>query len=314
MTPPRSPLAVGCVLALAAAPALAQPRPAPDDLAKDPALFLRAASRLLKWEEPAEPVKVVGPVHFVGTKGLSSFLITGSDGYVLLYSGMPGSGEMIEKSIVKLGFKPADVKLILTGHAHVDHVGGHAHLKKVTGGKIAMMREEVELFESGGKRDFQYGGAKSFAFDPAKVDVVFRDGDEVKLGDITLTAHLTPGHTRGSTTYVMTVAEGGKRYTVVFADGTGVNPGYRVGRNPSYPGIADDYRKTFRVLEGLKPDVWLTPHTEMYGFDAKRARAAKDGPTAWGDPDGYRKWVATQKGRFEAAAKSGEAGPPAGTP
>lgn len=295
-----------CLIGLAAlvAPAAGQPPPAPGGFAaQDQALFLKTARTLLKWDEPAEPTKVVGPIHFVGTKGLGSFLITGSEGHVLLYTGMPGSGELIEKSIAKLGFKPADVKLLLTGHAHVDHVGGHAHLKKATGAKVAMIREEVGLFESGGKADFQYGAVKEFAFDPVKVDVVFRDGDAIKLGDIVLTAHLTPGHTPGSTTYVTTVNDGGKTYTVVFPDGTGVNPGYRVARNPSYPGIGDDYRRTFRTLEGLKPDIWLAPHTEVYSHVAKRARAAKDGAAAWVDPEGYKKFVAGKKVQFEATAE-----------
>ncbi|MFO0805241.1 MAG: subclass B3 metallo-beta-lactamase [Gemmataceae bacterium] len=266
-----------------------------------PATFLQAARKQLQWDEPAEPAKIVGPIHFVGTRGLGSFLITGDRGHVLLYTGMPGSGEMIGKSIAKLGFKPNDVKIILTGHAHVDHVGGHAWLKKATGAKIAMMREEAELFESGGKQDFHYGGIKDFAFDPAKVDVLFRDEDEIKLGDIAILARHTPGHTKGSTTYIMKVKEGGKTYTVVFPDGTSVNPGYRLAKNPSYKGIADDYRRTFRILEGLKPDIWLAPHNDLYGLDAKLAKAVKSGPAAWVDPEGYKKFVAVKKEMFEAA-------------
>jgi metallo-beta-lactamase class B len=216
---------------------------------------------------------------------------------------MPGSGEMIEKSIVKLGFRPTDVKLILTGHAHLDHVGGHAYLKKATGAKIAMVREEVELFQSGGKADFHYGDVKEFAFEPARVDTVFRDGDEIKLGDIAITAHLTPGHTKGSTTYVAKIVADAKTYTVVFPDGTGVNPGYRVAKNPSYKGIADDYRRTFHTLENLKPDIWLAPHTNVFDFDGKLAKSAKEGVAAWVDPEGYKKFVAAAKAKFEAAER-----------
>ncbi|MBX9583589.1 MAG: subclass B3 metallo-beta-lactamase [Gemmataceae bacterium] len=292
-----TPVAVVAALGLAASAAGQPPANEPT-----PPVFLKAARTLLKWDEPAEPAHVLGPIYFAGTKGLGSYLITGSDGHVLLNSGMPGSGPLIEASVKKLGFEPSDVKLLLCGHAHVDHVGGHAHLKKATGAKVAAMREEKELLESGGKLDFQYAGVKEFEFDPVKVDVVFRDEDEVKRGDIALTARLTPGHTRGSTSYVLRVNDGGKTYTVVFPDGTGVNPGYRVAGNPSYPGIGDDFRRTFRVLESLRPDVWLPAHNEVHGLDAKLARAKKDGAKAWADPDGYRKWVALQKGRFEAAA------------
>jgi metallo-beta-lactamase class B len=303
--------ALSCQL-LALNPAAAQPRTGL--LEKFTVVGLNSARTALKWDEPAEPARIVGPIYFVGTKGLGSYLINGSEGHIVLYTGMPGSGEMIEKSITKLGFKPKDVKLILTGHAHCDHVGGHAYLKKVTGAKIAMMREEVELFESGGKLDFQYGAYKEFEFEPAKVDTVFRDEDEIKLGDISIRALLTPGHTKGSTTYVMKVADGGKTYMVVFPDGTNVNPGYSVGRNPSYSGIDTDYRRTFRALEALKPDVWLTPHNEICDLDFKLMRATKMGVKAWVDPEGYRTWVAAQKKRFERRAEAESAGPGSSSP
>ena len=269
--------------------------PSPEELAADPALFLNSSRAAKHWDEPAEPARLIGPVYFVGTKGLGSFLIVGTNGHILINSGMPGSGEQIEKSIVKLGFKPTDVKLILCGHAHLDHVGGHAYLKKATGAKVAVARQEVELIESGGKTDFQYGSVPEFLFEPVKVDHGFRDGDGIRLGDIGLVAHLTPGHTKGSTTFVVSVFADGKKITVVFPDGTSVNPGYRVGANPSYPGIADDYRKTFAVLESLKPDVWLTGHNEVYGLEEKL-----DGKP-WIDPEGYKHFVAGKKAQFEAA-------------
>lgn len=275
-----------------------------DALAKEPGRFLGLAGRLLRWDVPADPVRVVGPVHFVGTKGLGCYLITGSAGHVFLNTGMPGSGPMIEASVRKLGFDPKDVKLLLCTHAHVDHVGGHAHMKKVTGAKVAVLREEKELLESGGKADFQYGSVGEFRFDPVTADTVFKDGDEIKLGDITLTARRTAGHTQGSATYTMTATDGGKKYTVVFPDGTGVNPGYRVAKDPSYPGIGEDYRRTFRTLEELTPDVWLAPHTHVFDFDGKLKRAATKGVKAWVDPGGYRAWIAAQKARFEARAKA----------
>lgn len=282
-------------------------QPTPEELAQNPPLFLETARKLLKWDEPAEPAKIVGPIYFVGTKGLGSFLITGSKGHILICTGMPGSGAMIEKSVVKLGFKLQDVKLILTGHAHSDHAGGHAYLKQVTGAKIAMMREEVDLFESGGKLDFHYGPFKEFAFEPTKVDRVLEDMEEIKLGDISIDAILTPGHTKGSTTYLTKIVSDGKTYTVVFPDGTSVNPGYRINRRPSYQGIGNDFRRTFRILESLKPDIWLNCHTEFFGYEDKLARVTKDGDAAWVDPEGYRKYIATAKAKFEATAVNEQA-------
>lgn len=282
-------------------------QPTVEELVQSPPLFLRTARTLLKWDEPAEPARIVGPIYFVGTKGLGSFLITGTEGHFLVCTGMPGSGEMIEKSIVKLGFQPRDVKFILTGHAHCDHAGGHAYLKKVTGAKIAMMREEVALFKSGGKLDFHYGAFPEFAFEPARVDLILRDEQEITLGDLSITALLTPGHTRGSTTYVTRVVSAGKTYTVVFPDGTSVNPGYRIATRPSYEGIGEDFRRTFQILEALKPDIWLNCHTEFFGYESKRARAATEGDAAWVDPAGYRKYIATAKAKFEATADKEQA-------
>lgn len=298
------PLSIAGLLMLASSVAAQQKA---DEAAKNPPASLESIRKLLKWDEPAEPARLVGPIYFVGTKGLSVFLITGSQGHIVLNTGMPGSGPLIEKSIRQLGFKPEDVKILLTGHAHVDHVGGHAYLKQTFGTKIVMIREEKELFESGGKLDFHYGADKEFQFEPAKVDSVFNDGDEIKLGDITLKALLTNGHTRGSTTFLMNVVDNGQSYAVAFPNGTSINPGYRVVRNPSYPGIADDLRRTVTILEALKPDIWFYAHNETHAYDAKLARAPKEGVKAWVDPEGYAKWVAAQKEKLEAtiAAESG---------
>jgi metallo-beta-lactamase class B len=289
-----------CGLLLFPTPIPAQPRK--EDPGKGSDLFLAAARKLLRWDEEAEPFQIVGPIYFIGTKGLGSYLITGSEGHIVLNTGMPGSGPMIAKSIKTLGFKLEDVKLILTGHSHVDHVGGHAHLKKVTGAKVAMIREEKELYESGGKLDFQYAASKDFHFDPTEVATVMRDGDVIKVGDVSIRTILTPGHTKGSATYSTNVSHNGENYSVVFPDGTSVNPGYRLSVKPSYEGIGDDFRRTFRVLGSLKPDIWLTAHNDACGLDMKRTRAAKDGIKAWIDPEGYRKWVAAQREAFETVA------------
>jgi metallo-beta-lactamase class B len=307
---PATAIALAALLLGMASPAVAQPDMA--EMANNPPLFLETARKASKWDEPADPAKIVGPIYFVGTRGLSVFLITTSEGLIVLNTGMPGSGPMIEASIRKLGFKPEDIRILLTGHAHVDHVGGHAYLKKISGAKIAMIREEKDLFESGGKLDFHYGKYKEFEFEPAKVDWVFHHGDIIKLGDVAITALLSSGHTKGSTTFVMNVVENGKVYTVVFPNGTSVNPGYRLTKDPSYPGIGDDYRRTFHVLEMLKPDIWLDPHNESYGFDAKLARSAKEGVKAWLDPEGYRKWVVSKREKFEATIDK-EMGVPAKT-
>jgi metallo-beta-lactamase class B len=261
-------------------------------------------SYILRWSVPAEPTRIAGPIYFVGTKGLGVWLITTSQGHILLNTGASASGPMIEEAIRKLKFNPEDIKLLLTGHAHIDHVGGHAHIRQISGARVALIDREVELLESGGKTDFHYGNIFLSWFKRMKVDKTFKDGHTIKVGDATLTARLTAGHTKGSTTWTMNVVEGGVSYKVVFPDGASVNPGYRVEINPSYPGIGDDYRRTFSTLEALKPDIWLAPHTDFFDFEGKRTRATREGATAWVDPEGYRCWVAHQRRKFEAAVNA----------
>lgn len=270
-----------------------------DSLANNPKLFLEGAIKLLEWEEPSDPLQLVGPIYFVGTKGLSSFLIKTNEGLIIINTAMPASGELIKENIQKLGFNPKDVKYILTGHAHIDHCGGHSYIKKDSGAKVAVMAEDVALLESGGKTDFHYGRLRYFLFEPVKVDIVLRNGDVIKLGDITLTAYHTPGHTKGATTWETNIVVDGKNYSVVFPDGTTINPGYRIVKNPSYPGIENDYRTTLHKLEMIKPDIWFSLHTEFFNYETKKQRALTEGINAWIDPEGYRQRIAGEREKFE---------------
>lgn len=267
-------------------------------LGADNKLFLQLADKTLHWEEAAEPVKIAGPLYFVGTKGLGSFLFNTSGGLVLMNTGMPSSGPLIADNIRKLGFKPENIKLMINGHAHIDHAGAFAYFKKLAPNAVlAVMKNDVPAMESGDRDDFKY--ANDFVYEGVKVDRVLRDGDRLAMGDVIFTALDTPGHTRGATTWIVELVDHGKPYTVIFPDGAGFNPGYRLAKNPSYPGIADDYRRTHHRLEMLKPDIWLAQHNEYYDLEGKRARAKTEGINAWIDPEGYREFVAGKKRAFE---------------
>ena len=291
---------VALVLGFAAqafAQALPPNLPTKEQLANDNNLFIALAKKALKWEESAEPTKIVGPIYFVGTKGLGVFLFTTSEGHILMNTGMPSSGPMIVESIRKLGFRPEDIKLMINGHAHIDHAGAFAFLKQQFGAQLAVMKDDVAAMESGDKDDFKY--ANDFVYPGVKVDRILRDGDTIKMGDVLLTAYHTPGHTRGATTWIASLVVDGKAYVVAFPDGAGFNPGYRLAKNPSYLGIADDYRRTHHFLEMLKPDIWLAQHNEYYGFEGKRQRAKTEGVKAWMDLEGYRRFIAGKKRAFE---------------
>lgn len=289
------------LLLTGAGPAIAQTPPTDqvtwEKLANDNKFFLSYASKTLKWEEPTEPLRIVGPIYFVGTEGLGVFLFATSEGHILMNTGMPSSGPMIADSIRKLGFRPEDIKILTNAHAHIDHAGALAFIKRLTGARLAVMKDDVAAMESGDRDDFKY--RNDLAFEGVKVDCVLRNGDVIKLGDVLLTAYHTPGHTRGATTWIANLVVDGKAYVVAFPDGAGFNPGYRVAKDPSYPGIAEDYRNTHHMLEMLKPDIWLAQHNEYYDFQGKRKRAETEGLRAWIDPEGYRRFIASKKRAFE---------------
>jgi len=257
------------------------------------------AAMIKAWQAPAEPLHVAGPIYFVGTKGLCVWLITTPAGHILLGGGMPQSTSLIVDSIKKLGFKVEDAKILLSNHAHFDHVGTLAELKKLSGGKVMAMEQDVALLASGGKTDYLFAKEERLQFPPVTVDRALKDGDTVELGGVKLTAHRASGHTPGCAVFTMTVEEGGQKYAVVFPDGTSVNPGTRLVKDPSYPGILEDYRRTFALLESLKPDIFLAYHVDDFGFPAKRERAAKEGAQAFVDPAGYRKFIEGRKVKFE---------------
>jgi metallo-beta-lactamase class B len=227
-----------------------------EDLAKNNKLFIELATKALHWDEPTDPVKIAGPLYFVGTRGLGSWLFVTSEGNILLNTGTPKSGPMIVESIRKLGFTPEDIKIMINGHGHSDHAGAFTDLKQLTGAQIAIMQPDVAMIEDGGQSDLHYGKDwQVMGQPPVKVDRVLRNGDVVRLGEVVLTGYNTPGHTQGATTWVTTLVEGGQAYKVVFPDGAGFNPGYQIANPEEYPGMNQDYRDTLHFLESLRPDI-----------------------------------------------------------
>jgi metallo-beta-lactamase class B len=234
----------------------------------------------------------------VGSQGLASYLITTPQGNILINSNLEKSVPMIRESVEKLGFHFKDTKILLISHAHWDHCAGSAAVKELTGAKYMVMDADVPVIEAGGKGDFQYGDNLGSRYQPTKVDRVLHDGDEVRLGGTVLVAHLTPGHTKGATTWTMKVADGGKTYNVVIIGSPNVNAGYKLVNNPLYPQIADDYEKMFRVLKSLPADVFLGAHGTYYGMEAKYARLKEGSPNPFIDPEGYKNYVAEREQAF----------------
>jgi metallo-beta-lactamase class B len=260
-----------------------------------------------EWTEPFPPFRIAGNLYYVGSKGLANYLIVTPRGNILINSDLEANVPLIEASIEKLGFKFKDTKILLISHAHFDHDAGSAKIKQLTGAWYMVMDADVPVVESGGKLDFQYGNRPDFLYPPTKVDRVLHDGDEVKLGGTTLVAHLTPGHTKGCTTWTMTVTEGGKTYNVVIVGSPNVNPGYQLVHNDKYPQIAADFQRMFDVLKSLPCDIFLGAHGAYFGLEEKYARA-KDGGAAnpFIDPASYKEFVAQkeQDSRAEMAKQT----------
>src|SRR5712664_2360547 len=175
------------------------------------------------WTNPFPPYRIIGNVYYVGSQGLASYLITTPQGHILINSSLETSVPLIRESIEKLGFKFGDVKILLISHAHWDHCAGSARIKELTGANYMVMDADVPEIEAGGKDNFQYGHSANTLYKPAKVDRVLHDGDEVRLGDTVLVAHLTPGHTKGCTTWTIRAREEGKTYNVVIVGSPNVN-------------------------------------------------------------------------------------------
>jgi metallo-beta-lactamase class B len=250
------------------------------------------------WTEPFPPHRIAGNLYYVGSKDLASYLVVTPQGNILINSSLQSSPPLIRQSIEKLGFKFSDTKILLISHAHWDHDAGSARILKETGAKYMVMAEDVPVVESGGRKDFQYGRSPEDLYPPAKVGRALHDGDEVRLGSTVLTAHLTPGHTKGCTTWTMKVADGGKSYNVVIIGSPNVNPGYKLVGNKAYPQIAQDYEKTFRVLKSLPCDIFLGAHGGYYGMAAKYTRLKQEGVKVFVDPQGYKDYIADRERAF----------------
>ena len=262
-----------------------------------------------EWTTPIAPFRISDNIYYVGSKDLASYLIVTPAGDILINSSLESSPPLILKSMQQLGIDPHQVKILLISHAHFDHDAGSAAIIRATGARYMVMDSDVQVVESGGAKDFAYPDDR---YPAAKVDRVLHDGDEVKLGGVVLTAHKTPGHTRGCTTWTMQTKIDGKPRNVVIVGSWNVNAGFRLvdtpGKPASYPGIAKDYEHTFAVLKSLPCDVFLGAHGSYFNMLQKLQRAkAGAGESVWIDPDGYKAAVAEREQAFRAEWKKQQA-------
>jgi len=240
-----------------------------------------------EWRQPFPPFKMIGNVYWVGTYDLSTYLITTDAGHILINTGFEDTVPQIVEGVEKLGFKMADVKILLATHAHGDHVAGLAELKRLTSAQMWMSEADAVLLEDGGVSDFRFGDGRTPSFQAVKVDRRLKDQEKITLGGVTLTAHHHPGHTKGATSFTMTVREGGRDYRVAIANMGSINPGVTVSGMPKYPTIADDYARTFAAQKALPVDVFLASHAAQFGMHNKYKPGDAYDPNRFVDPKGY---------------------------
>jgi Zn-dependent hydrolases, including glyoxylases len=262
------------------------------------------------WTADFPPFHIAGNLYYVGSQDLAAYIIATPQGLILINSNLESSVPQIRKSIEALGFRFSDIKILLISHAHIDHCAGSAELIKETHAKYYVMDADVSVVETGGKTDFEYGADEDMHFPVAHVDRVLHDGDKVSLGGTTLTAHLTAGHTKGTTTWTFDEVEGGRTLHVVIVGSPNVNTGYKLVGNKKYPTISEDYKRGFKVLKSLPCDVFLGSHGAYYGLDKKYPEWKSGNKDAFIDPAGYKAWIANREKAFETELARQQASKP----
>lgn len=258
---------------------------------------------LQNWSLPFKPRRIIGNVYYVGSNMISSFLIVTSDGLILLDTGHVQMLPQVEANIEKLGFKAKDVKFLLNSHAHFDHCGGFAEFKRETGATVVSSKLDGELMKRGGKGDFVWGD--DLAYEPVAPDRYVTDGDKVELGGVSLTAHLTPGHTKGCTSWSMRTKENGKEYDVLFLCGLTVSP-YKLTNNEQYPNIVEDARNSVMKLRSMHADVLLASHGFWFDLEGKAARQKEGESNPFVDPEELGQHLTEMEKDLEQALQAQE--------
>lgn len=262
------------------------------------AVLATAPQALTPDNQPMEPFHIADHLYYVGSSDIASYLVTTSAGDILIDGGYPETALQIEANVVKVGARLSEIKILLNTQAHYDHAGGFAELKRVTGARLLASELDAQMLEGGGRGDFSLG--ETGHFPAVVVDQRIGDEDHVRLGEADLTAHLTPGHTRGCTTWTWDTTDRGQTYHVIDLCGLTILPTTKVTGMPAYPNIANDYRHTFHVLRSFKPDIFLGAHLSYLGGAAKVAalRAHPDGTNPFVDPKAYRSFIDAAEKRF----------------
>jgi metallo-beta-lactamase class B len=257
------------------------------------------AQRPAERSRATEPFRIVGNVYWVGTYDLSSYLITSSQGHIVINTGAADSVPQIRANIERLGFRISDVRILTATHAHWDHVAGMAALRKLTGARVYMSEPDADVLESGGKSDFRWGSDPQAWFDPVAVDRRLKDKETITLGATALTLHIHAGHTKGASSFTFTVREGARDYRVGIINLASINPGVKVSGMPGFPDIANAYIRSFAAQKAMALDVFLSSHASQFGLHQKRKPGDAYNPDRFVDPIGFRAAIDELEATFQ---------------
>jgi metallo-beta-lactamase class B len=264
------------------------------------ALALPATAQVpSSWTTNRAPFRIAGNLYYVGSEDLAAFLVTTPSGNILINANLATSPSQIKHNVEALGFRFEDTKILLNSQAHYDHVAGTAEIQRLTHAKVEVLAPDVSVAESGGKDDFLYWNRPDFQYPPFHVDHALHDGERVTLGGTTLTAHLTPGHTKGTTTWTMQVTDQGRTENVVIIGGAAANPGSDFFNQPRYPTQAKDFADTFRILRSLPCDIFLGAHGQYFHLKEKFALLQPGKPNPFIDPQGYKAFIDEYEKAFQ---------------
>ena len=266
----------------------------------------RAAAKLVtraafpEWYEKTEPFHIIGNLYYVGSRGLAVYLLPSDDGHILIDGGLPDTAPLVAESMEKLGYRLEDVKILLNTHAHSDHAGGLAELKEKSGAKLLISEGDRSAVENGLYAGYE--DRESFSWPGAKVDGIVSDGEVVRLGGIELTAHITPGHSPGCTSWSFTIEDGPQNYDALIFCSASVAANSLIDP-PQYPGIVDDYRATFAKTKGWAPDIFLSNHPFFFKMTGKRIELEEGDPLAFVKPGEFTEFIIKAEQDFERELK-----------
>ncbi|MCW3091056.1 MAG: bla [Ferruginibacter sp.] len=255
-----------------------------------------------EWSMPYQPFRIAGNLYYVGTYDLACYLITTPAGNILINTGLAASAAQIKKNIQTLGFRFADIKILLTTQAHYDHMGAMAAIKTKTRAQLMVDKKEAAVLKDGGSSDYALGG-KGSSYAPVKPDRLLSDGDTIRLGGMQLVMLHHPGHTRGSCSFLFTVKDDQQSYRVLIANLPTIVTEKPFSAITDYPEIAADYAYTFKTMQNIPFDIWLASHASQFKMHDKHAPGDAYNPAVFNDQQGYRNAISSLQKQYDEKMK-----------